>query len=717
MARPYKSVLTRRQLQQLAGEVRQRVEYWLDARLDRYFDQVEKTFAEAADQADDDRRAGWVEARRLLVERRARLARRFKVHLLKAVETFFLHFEAYLEEFIHGVAPWEITKRPQLVKDPGLAEYFAIKNLVERAARHQKEAGEQLVAHLAAVIQPREVPSDGIPMAPRVIANCLYLALKEWPSNGGSRVVFFHVLAEELLGDLEGLYTEVTKALARLGLEPVTTRSGCAIQGDGSRQEGGVKAEEEGVRGSLFSLIGLVRQLEERERRLLGLMPPVASPGPTATALRPEAVARALAPLAGTLAHAEDLDMARQLQAAFKQSLAETLEAAARAARLRIHCLDQQVIDVFTLLFDFLLDDELIPPGMRIRLLPLELPLIQVAVADKTVLNEGEHPARRLFNALVAAAVSWGGCVHPSSHAVRAALERAVAMVVAGDPLDLDLYRRAGSAFERLVGARMRGARVVEERVTQVARGREHLMLARRRVARVLADLDVSSLPGTAHRLVEEGWRDVLVLILLREGEASTNWQWAVEVVQRLVEGLSAPPSERLEAELPRLLGDLRRGLTAIAWDAAKIANLLERLEACWRARLRGTDLVPEICGPAPAQAARAGPLGGRGGSERVRRLVDQLEEGQWVRWQSPAGERRGKLAWRSRAADLLLFVDVRGHKLAEFSSAELQELFSRGRASLLDGVDEPFIERALRNLRLMLENHRAGPTAHPMPA
>ncbi len=716
MARPYKSILTRRQLQDLATRFRRTVDRWLDARLDRYFDRVEAAFAAAAEQATEAQRPAWLEARRALADHRKRIGEQFRGHLLKAVEIFFLHFEAYLEEFIHGASATGLD-RPRLVKDPRFTEALTVLTMVQRATRHQKAERERLAAHLAAVIQPREVGEDGFPLAPTVVATCLLMALQRWPGHAASRLVFFEVLADELLADLDRLYPDLLEALTQLGLEPLDSggTAACSLWSAGG--EGGVGGGRKSGQRSLFALIGLVRSLDERQRRLMGLMPPVASPGPAATALRPEVVARAVAPLGERLGGAADLQAAREAQAVFKQALAENLQATARAARLRIHCLDQQVIDVITLVFDFLLDDDLVPEEMRLRLLPLEVPLIQAAVTDKTLLSESNHPARRLLDLLVQAAAQWGDCIHPTSRTVHAAVERAVTTVLEGDPMDPELFQRVTQNLDRLIQARVRGARVVEERVTQVARGREHLMLARRQVARVLADFDVERLPGVARRLVDEGWRDLLVLTLLREGEESAQWQWALDVVQRLVAGIRDDDPIQLERDLPGLLADLRRGLSVISWESSRVSNLLERLEACWRARMRGTSLVPEICGQPTVARQRSASPAVPAWNERHRRVVENLEEGQWLRWHTPAGERRGKLAWRSRAADLLLLVDVRGHKLAEFSSAELQELLARGRARLLDGVEEPFVERAIQSLRLMLETHRAGPRIRPVSA
>ncbi|HIE54165.1 MAG TPA: DUF1631 family protein [Chromatiaceae bacterium] len=89
---------------------------------------------------------------------------------------------------------------------------------------------------------------------------------------------------------------------------------------------------------------------------------------------------------------------------------------------------------------------------------------------------------------------------------------------------------------------------------------------------------------------------------------------------------------------------------------------------------------------------------------DRHERLVRALREGQWVCWEElGVVEKRGKLAWRSEVADLLLFVDMRGRKLAELTTSELAAMFRQGRASLLADIDQPFMERALRHIQNLI--------------
>ena len=125
--------------------------------------------------------------------------------------------------------------------------------------------------------------------------------------------------------------------------------------------------------------------------------------------------------------------------------------------------------------------------------------------------------------------------------------------------------------------------------------------MARRRVSEALVELMDDDLPPTVQQILNEAWRDVLTLTLLREGEESKAWRESLAVARRLVESVhwiqEPPQREALGSEFHALLGDLRRGFASISYDTKKSAYLLEGFQTCYEARLRETPTRDERCG------------------------------------------------------------------------------------------------------------------------
>lgn len=734
MAKPYKSVLTRHQLQQLASTFRHHVEQWLEKKEESYFNRLEEVFFNRAEQASSDAlQRTFIDAVRELRRSRQQIGRSFQGCLLKAVETFFLHYEAYLEEFIHGFSPSSQPRESlELVANEKLEEDLVILRTSHRITSGMQARHKELTAYMAAVVQPKDLPQLGMPLAPSVIANCMRMALAEWEGSAVTRHIFYQVLADDMLVDLDTLYVPLIKALQRVGLEPVETtvkrrqarQAAYASQRPYSSHR---PSAAENDQATLFSVVSLVRQLNEEEREMLGLPKAVAADRAVGgVAMKPEALATVIHDLQESHARvpAADVVAARSLQRALKQSLAESLDQVLEHRGARLHELDQQIIDIVTMLFDFVLDDPLLPDSMKLLLVRLQMPVLQIAIRDKTFLTNRDHPARRLVNNLSRAAVRWVDSGDHVSDSVHEMIRKSVERILGGDNMDLELYLKVNRDFERFLAHEERGARVAEERVSQVARGKEQLAVARQRVSMALADLMNVDLPPAVWQILDDAWRDVLTLTLLREGEESRNWQESVEVARRLVASVRqaeklGPGRVQQGAELPRLLGELRQGFASISYDPKKAGQLLDRLEECFRTG-RAADQARRMEGEGKPEAlADALPVAGEGIQEpdRHERLVRTLREGQWVRWEIPGeGEKRGKLAWRSELADLLLFVDMRGRKLAEITSLELVELFREGRASLLADIDQPFIERAMRCIHRIITEKlaRRGPRILP---
>ena len=262
-----------------------------------------------------------------------------------------------------------------------------------------------------------------------------------------------------------------------------------------------------------------------------------------------------------------------------------------------------------------------------------------------------------------------------------------------------------------------RGANVAEQRLSQVAKGKERLALARETVDDYLAGVIPVAVPAAVYQIIDEVWRDVMTLILLREGEESTEWKKAVQVLDDLIDSVvpRADPQERqLQlAKVPPLLAALRRGFSLISYDSGRAAMMFKQLQHCHVTALRG--LQPATMRYQPETGVMDdGNLGQIIDDEYIKQ-ANELRRGQWVTWTDGNGkEQRGKLSWRSEVTDLMLFVDLRGRRVAEISSSELADLLRNDRATILSNMERPLIERALTAIYNMLTRQVPG---HVLPA
>jgi hypothetical protein len=71
---------------------------------------------------------------------------------------------------------------------------------------------------------------------------------------------------------------------------------------------------------------------------------------------------------------------------------------------------DEDVINLLAMLFECMLDDRNLPDSLKALIGRLQIPLVKVAVLDKSFFSRSSHPARRLLNEIASAAMGWGAC-------------------------------------------------------------------------------------------------------------------------------------------------------------------------------------------------------------------------------------------------------------------------------------------------------------------
>lgn len=135
--------------------------------------------------------------------------------------------------------------------------------------------------------------------------------------------------------------------------------------------------------------------------------------------------------------------------------------------------MERMTMDVVSLLFEFILEDEQIPAELREHIGRLQLPVLKAAVLDPALMSDERHPARRLLNRLSTAAVA----VDPATETGRklaAEISRAVDTVLAEYGDDPAVFSAALAEFEGFL------AEYLQEDDSHTTRGIEAIEQAER---------------------------------------------------------------------------------------------------------------------------------------------------------------------------------------------------------------------------------------------
>jgi len=631
-----------------------------------------------------------------------------------------------------GIADAEDARQSgqmSLLRKEELEENLAVNSVAAKAVNRFHEQLATLDQRLATLLGRTELVAADNPAGPDAIAHAFRLALRRWEGDILVRLVVYKLFDKHFMEQLGPLYSHLDRVLADLGVSadkppakeetaarreeplvesppavpPSAPPAPSAHAGVGTNLAGPPVREDEGViqgAGIASALIGLLRNLLDAQREELGL-PPLrvqTSGAPLEVVPRGELLeVLSRYQTAWNYGSPYELEALHGYVADLQRSLLESLRIDPRSSMPRqFASADRTAFDLVTMLFQFVLDDPLLPDAMKVLLSRLQIPVLKAALQDSGFLGNKNHPARSLVNSLGRAALTWEDDGDRSPESLYGRISTAVSRVLDEFDRDTGLFAEVEQEFLSHYSLESRNARIIEERLVQVAAGQERLSAARSRVASVLERHLHPGMPTPAHRILDKAWRDVLVLTLLREGEDSLAWRKAISVVERLVDSLRPRTQpwerQRVMREIPTLLNDLREGFASVSFDAVKTGRLLKELQQCHIASLRG-QVAEDVESP------------GSAGNMPTTETVDQealsraeaFPIGEWIQFTCEKGATcRAKLAWRSEITDLLLFVNRRGRKSIELTRAGFAEMLRQGRAVELKGIKVPLLDRAV---------------------
>lgn len=687
------------------------------------FEHVDDELYQLADKsASDVLQTRYFDAMRELRKLRAEIEQRFLHRQTEHFDTFWVHPQLSGDDASTQVA--RDGDELSLVGDEELEENLAVSSMVSKAENRYHRELFALNMRFAQLVNIPDLTTRQNPVGPFVLAEGFRDAMRLWAGDLGVRLVIFKLFDRYVMGYIGGLYDDLNDTLIDAGVlpkivqrvrrNPVAPSIQRARDESSSPGDGGVVGQPVGDDVSQEQILGMLSQLLSTRRVQAGMQLhsgrlPGSGPSPQYTNLpqvESHDLVHALSALQQDIATEVPVSASeiQELQTELLITLGRQLDmGSTEAPAKRLNQVDQDVIDVIGMLFDFILDDRNVPDAMKALIGRLQIPMLKVAVLDRTFFSNKQHPARRLLNQLAHAAMGWVDDGDRSGKSLYGRIESIVARILGDFSDDVGLFSQLFDDFSSFVERENRGAEVAEERINQVTRGQEQLLVARRRVAEVLNDYRESQpdMPKAVVDILREGWHDVMLLAFLREGEESAAWRHSREAVGELIWSVQ-PKAEQDERQkllksIPELLKKLRDGLNNISFDQHRASQLFKELQTCHIAALRGesdsieTGVLEEAIPEMAADGKEPVVI-----DDEAQAQAKSLAIGQWLEWQQDDKWVRGKLSWRSEVTDNFIFVNRKGMKTAEMKLHEVAGLFRDCQARVLDGMNAPMMDRAL---------------------
>lgn len=580
--------------------------------------------------------------------------------------------------------------------------------MVARAMIRDGAALEQLNTRFEALLELSLELAQRNPLSPAWLCRSLLQVCAELAIDAASIRVLLTLFEQHVLRRLTQCYGEANRLLIGAGVlptlpaataQPTAEPRARVVPGSAAPdpRHAALRAAGEAFFADLQPLLAPLR----------GQLTPRLQGPDHACAVAPEDLSRMLSHLQRH-ACASAGDLGEELQALL-------LKISARSGqRLCLSHDDEDTIHLIGYLFAAIECDADLHPRMRALLARLQLPLLKVALLDKSLLTRSSHPARRLLDELATAAIGWQADDHASDE-LYMRLEGVVQRLLndcADDGADAQSHL---DAFISLSLEERRRNDLLEQRARDAEYGRQRMQHARQAVEQALnLRLHGRAMPRVVLDMLASSWSQVLLMAWLKHSDSSPVWHNALRTVDDLLTSVMphGHASGRLVAQVPALLKALREGLNSVALDSSSLREFFLQLE---RLHLHAYS--------SPAQpAASHGPLR----LITVRRAIRlaepvqrpgtvvleaddpaltslrRLRIGSWIEVRQRATPMRCRLLARVEGSDRYIFANQAGVKVREWRRAELVEALQCGEIRLLEAgqVFERALQLALKRLR-----------------
>ena len=723
------------------------------------FGQVDDTLFECAEKAENNKvQTLFFDSMREIRRQRPQIERSYH-------QTIANNFSDFLDGKLQNQTQAEVDpEQLALVQNEDYEETLQVTNMVSRVKARCTQPLFALDQRLALLNNGQKLGEDSNPFGPQAIAQAFREALAPCPFPLQIKTILYMLFDKHVMQSLDSLYGALNQRLIDAGvlpnlkynaqINPSVSRPTAAkpeqpankppATGTPTTNAGpalldlDLSAPPPSDPGALFS--GLSSLLDEHRHShpdapLLGGTRSIVSFSPR-QASRTYSASELLAAL-NRMQQQSAHELAQRLHKpqaveGLKADLQQQLEShSSLPGDSKVADQEADVIDLVGMLFDFILDDENLPDACKTALSHLHTPYLKIALLDKALFTQHHHPARRLLNAMAQAGVLYGN--EGDERGLLAKMHWVVERVIHGFSGDLGLFDSLIEEFNEYVATLRHKVELRERRAVEAAKGRDRLLGAREQALEVIQRcVGQRDLPAIIRNFLELTWADVLVFVLLRHGEQSTEWQRACEVAEQLAwsgTALGDEDKQRLQEMRVPMLSDLRKGLELLGgYHEDGIRRLLQDLVACQHAvQAKQPQLAAQLKPNLPesplgamlgedADLARQAPSRSKL-SPRAQALTKELanvEFGTWFEFVEGNRSRVLKLSWFSPTTHNYMFVDNSGQRVAIKPLTLLASEMEQGLARIVTPERAaPLMDRALTAIYRVLQRF-TGRTAEP---
>ena len=628
-----------------------------------------------------------------------------------------------------------------LVENEDLEEDLAINTLINKGVNLYHRDLYVLNKRFAKLLGRSEVGNEENPVGPYRLGHAFADVLRPLTLELKVKLLLFKLFEREVIGSLGVVYDELNASLVKHGVLPeIAKKIKKSASALADREREGNKEAFNPDNVAYTQALQAMQTLLSAWRSETGLTPLAASAG------QPGVIVSDSKEVVGALSALQDPEFSARFTEALKNGedanlklvIAERLSQNSRERRTLAQ-MDEDIIDMIRMIFDFILEDRNLPDPVKVILGRLQIPIVKVAILDKAFFAKKSHPARQLLNQLAHAGIGLSGDEDLTHNPVYQQINSVVERILNEFDQNVDFFSDLLQEFSQFMEQEGRRSTIMESRARQATQSKEHLLLAKHEVASELGKrLQDKEIPPRIKRFLNATWKDVLLLACLRKDKEPKAWRQKLQLTDTLIHSLVPPANEkerkRIIKCIPGMLRAVHRELENISFDPKQIAIFFKELKlhhhSCLKGNNHGDVLDPALDRELKAIAANlpevddleVGDLTDIKEEDLEEEIIlmtnedeeqgdefferaKSLEMGDWLELIDPKGKSiRAKLSWKSKVTGIRVFVNRRGMKVAEHTLHGLAAELRNGRAKVIEGK-VPLMDRALSAMMTTLKH------------
>ncbi len=607
----------------------------------------------------------------------------------------------------------------ELVGNDALEASVIVQTIVNRSRLKCAESLMKFSARFQHLMGIRGLDEDSSPLDPGTLMEVFTRQCEALDMEQKARLKLFERFGQQVIEHLGELVEAANQTLISAGVLPdLKLRTRNADRNPLAHRKPSTAVDEQpkpaDIDDELIQLVSALRQNPTTRQNLINL----AQFSNGAVLSSPE--------LSGLLSNIENLGIDTRHSDASADNinvLPDVLQSLLKARQEQgqpttLHSADENTINLVSMFFDFVLDDEALPVDMQALLARLQIPVLKVALRDKYLFTTREHPLRHLVNELAHA--SYGRDIGKQEHEAFYALANRIVqkLIENTEAVDAD-FQVLLVDLQDLLHEEAQKSQAIEQRVSQSARNNALTRHAREKVSIVLSEkFKHKRVPAVVSDFLHRHWQKLMLHNYLNYGEQSSEWLESEQLADDLLWTAQAHRDERsrkrLERLLPELYGTIEKYLSSYqqadqSWKQA-LVDMRELHKLILADDIEAIELSPGAIAE-DHQDHEANKDSWEMSSEqplpefRYLKTINELREGDWIRLklneQCPG--KYCKVSAFLDTEDSVLLVNRFGARFAILPRRDLAQSLQDGRLKIVE--DTPLFDLAVASISNKLIN------------